>query len=104
MRLVVDTAVMVAAIRSDTGASRYLLVAGLEARFTMLASVPLLIEYQAVMWRRELPDPDDDMVLETGVNGQADAIVTFNRRHFVMVTKQFGLDVLSPADAIKRLE
>jgi len=139
MRLVVDTAVMVAAIRSDTGASRYLLVAGLEARFTMLASVPLLIGYQAVMsrrehltasrlsagdvealldavaavaepvlldflWRPALPDPDDDMVLETGVNGQADAIVTFNRRHFVMVTKQFGLDVLSPADAIKRLE
>jgi len=130
---------MVAAIRSDTGASRYLLVAGLEARFTMLASVPLLIEYQAVMsrrehltasrlsatdlealldavaavaepvlldflWRPALPDPDDDMVLETGVNGQADAIVTFNRRHFVMVTKQFGLDVLSRADAIKRLE
>jgi predicted nucleic acid-binding protein len=51
MRLVVDTAVMVAAIRSATGASRHLLVAGLERRFTMLASVPLLIEYQAVMTR-----------------------------------------------------
>jgi hypothetical protein len=37
MRLVVDAAVMVAAIRSDTGASRHLLVAGLERRFTMLA-------------------------------------------------------------------
>jgi predicted nucleic acid-binding protein len=49
MRLVVDTAVMIAAIRSDTGASRHLLVAGLERRFVMLASVPLLIEYQAVM-------------------------------------------------------
>jgi hypothetical protein len=47
MRLVVDTAVMVASIRSATGASRHLLVAGLERRFTMLASVPLLIEYQA---------------------------------------------------------
>jgi predicted nucleic acid-binding protein len=139
MRLVVDTAVMVAAIRSDSGASRHLLVAGLEARFTMLASVPLLIEYQAVMSRREhlaasglsaadvealldaaaavaepvllnflwrpvSPDPDDDMVLETGVNGRANAIATFNRRHFVMVTKQFGLDVLSPVDAVKRLE
>jgi hypothetical protein len=31
-------------------------------------------------------------------------IVTFHRRHIVMVMKQFGLDVLSPADAIKRLE
>jgi len=139
MRLVVDTAVMVAAIRSDTGASRYLLVAGLEGRFTMLASVPLLLEYQAVMsrwehltasrlsvadvealldavaaiaepvhldflWRPALADPDDDMVLETGMNGRADAIVTFNRRHFVAVTKRFGIDVVSPADAINRLE
>jgi putative PIN family toxin of toxin-antitoxin system len=139
LRLVVDTSIMVAAIRSDTGASRYLLVAGLEARFTMLASVPLLIEYEAVMsrpehlaasrlstsdvevlldtvasvaepvlldflWRPVLPDPDDDMVLETGVNGRADAIVTFNRRHFVTAKKQFGLDVLSPADLIKQLE
>lgn len=105
----------------------------------MLISVPLLIEYQAVMsrpehlaasrlsvadiealldalaavaepvvldflWRPTLPDPDDDMVLETGVNGRADAIVMFNRRHFVRVTKQFGLGVLSPADAIEGLE
>jgi putative PIN family toxin of toxin-antitoxin system len=139
MRLVVDTAVMIAAIRSDTGASRYLLVAGLNRRFTMLASVPLLIEYQAVMtrpehlaasrlstrdieilldavaavvepvwldflWRPVLSDPDDDMVLETGVNGRADGIVTFNRRHFVSVTKRFGIDVLSSAEAVDQLE
>jgi putative PIN family toxin of toxin-antitoxin system len=139
MRLVVDTAVMVAAIRSDTGASRYLLVAALEGRFTMLCSVPLLTEYEAVMsrpehltasrlsvadvgalldavaaiaepvwldflWRPMLTDPDDDMVLETGVNGQADAIVTFNRRHFVTATERFGLGVLLPAEAIDRLE
>jgi hypothetical protein len=44
------------------------------------------------------------MVLETGANGRADAIVTFNRRHFTTVTKQFGLGVLSAADAIKQLE
>ena len=41
---------MVAAIRSDAGASR-LLVMALERRFTLLASVPLMIEYQAVMTR-----------------------------------------------------
>jgi hypothetical protein len=52
MRLVIDTVVMVAAIRSDAGASRRLLVAGLENRFTMLVLVPLLIEYDAVMTRR----------------------------------------------------
>jgi putative PIN family toxin of toxin-antitoxin system len=139
MRLVVDTTVMVAAIRSDTGASRQLLVAGLERQFVMLASVPLLIEYQAVMtrqehlaasqlsggdvealldavaavaepvrldflWRPVLSDADDDMVLETAVNGQADSIVTFNRRHFGLVTKQFGIGVLAPAEIVAQLE
>jgi len=53
MRVLLDTAVMVAAIRSDVGASRRLLVAGLERRLTLLASVPLMIEYQAVLTRRE---------------------------------------------------
>lgn len=48
-----DTDVMVAAIRSDSGASRRLLIAGLRRRFTLLISVPLLIEYEAVMTRAE---------------------------------------------------
>jgi predicted nucleic acid-binding protein len=43
-------------------------------------------------------------VLETAVNGQADGIVTFNRRHFVSATKRFGLDVLLPAETINELE
>jgi len=55
MRLVLDTATMVAAIRSDTGASRWLLRSALERRrgLTLLVSVPLLIEYEAVMTRAE---------------------------------------------------
>lgn len=55
MRLVLDTAAMVAAIRSDTGASRWLLPTALERRrgLTLLVSVPLLIEYEAVMTRTE---------------------------------------------------
>lgn len=53
MRVVLDTSVMVAAIRSDAGASRRLLVAALERRFTRLASVPLMIEYESVMTRAE---------------------------------------------------
>jgi len=55
MRLVLDTATMVAAIRSDRGASRWLLRSALERRrdLTLLVSVPLLIEYEAVMMRAE---------------------------------------------------
>lgn len=47
-----DTAVLVAAIRSDAGASRRMLVALLERRCrTALVSVPLVIEYEAVLTR-----------------------------------------------------
>ncbi|MGK6312796.1 putative toxin-antitoxin system toxin component, PIN family [Neorhizobium sp. DT-125] len=139
MRVVFDTATMVAAIRSNAGASRLLLVAALERRLTMLASVPLMVEYQAVMtrprhlaaaglsaqevgglldavaavaepvrlaflWRPAARDPDDDMVLEAAVNGRAEAIVTFNLRDLEKAAHQFGIEVLSPGDAWKRLE
>ena len=55
MKPVLDTATMVAAIRSDAGASRWLLRQALEGRrgLTLLVSVPLLIEYEAVMTRAE---------------------------------------------------
>ena len=140
MRLVLDTTTLVAAIRSDAGASRLLLRAALEQRrgMTILVSVPLLIEYEAVMtrpehlraarlsvrdiealldavaavaepvtlaflWRPTLPDGDDDMVLETAVNGRADAIITFNRRDFGRATDQFAVAILSPSEAVKQL-
>ena len=132
MRLVLDTATMVAAVRSDRGASRLLLRAALEGRgLRILVSVPLLIEYEAVLtraehlraagltiadmgalldavaavaervelaflWRPMLPDADDDMVLETAINGRADGIVTFNRRDFGPAKDRFGIAVLSP--------
>lgn len=41
------------AIDSDAGAIRRLLVAALERRFTLLASVPPMVEYQAIMTRPE---------------------------------------------------
>lgn len=139
MRLVFDTATMVAAIRSDLGASRRLLAAGLQRRLVMLVSTPLLIEYESVMtrpehlaasrldagdvavlldavaaaadrvivdfrWRPAMRDADDDMVLETAVNGAADAIVTFNRRDFAGAASRFGIDVLSPGGAVQKRE
>jgi predicted nucleic acid-binding protein len=58
----------------------------------------------AFLWRPAVRDPDDDMVLETAVNGRADAIVTFNKRDFVTVAKRFGVQVLSPGEALKLLE
>jgi putative PIN family toxin of toxin-antitoxin system len=139
VRLVLDTDVMVAAIRSDAGASRLLLNAALQNGYVLLASVPLMIEYESVMtreehlavsglsarevhalldgiaavakpvqlvflWRPVLRDPNDDMVLETAVNGDADVLVTFNQRDFAEVAKRFSVRVCLPAQAVRLLE
>jgi putative PIN family toxin of toxin-antitoxin system len=53
VRLVLDTTVLVAGLRSASGASRQLLRAALEKRFVLLLSVPLVIEYEAVATRKE---------------------------------------------------
>ena len=53
VRFVLDTAVIVAATRSDTGASRQLVLAALDKRFELLLSVPLALEYEAVLKRPE---------------------------------------------------
>jgi predicted nucleic acid-binding protein len=95
------------------------LIGALDSRFEVLASVPLIIEYEAVLtrsehleaigltsrqvnevldafvkvsipvplrflWRPQLKDPADEMVLETAVNGAA---------------RQFGIRVARPRDA-----
>jgi putative PIN family toxin of toxin-antitoxin system len=53
VRVVLDTTVLVAGLRSASGASRQLLRAALEKRFTLLLSVSLVIEYEAVATRKE---------------------------------------------------
>ena len=138
-RTVLDTDVLVAAVRSDRGASRVVLTAALKQRYPTLASVPLMLQYESVLtraehlaaarisaadveilldaialvaepirisylWRPVLADPGDDLVLETAVNGRADLVVTFNRRHFEPAAAPFGLEILAPADAVRRLE
>ena len=133
-----DTNVVVAAMRSPTGASAALLVAARRSEIIMLANVALALEYEATcqfaehrlaarldldqvgifidavlamvepvethfMWRPQLRDPADELVLEAAVNGQAAAIVTFNRRDFGVAPAGFGIDVLTPAEAIRRI-
>jgi putative PIN family toxin of toxin-antitoxin system len=135
---VLDTDVVVAALRSDQGASRQLLLAALNKQFDLMLSVPLILEYEAVLtrpehlavcriskaevirvlddlaavaqpvkidfrWRPNLPDPDDDMVLETAVNGNAHGIVTFNLRDFQVTSKTFDCAVLLPREALQQI-
>ena len=138
VRLVLDTDVVVAALRSPSGGSAALLRCLDDGLATLLLTTTLLAEYEAICglaehrmvtrlgseavqvfldgladlaepveiffrWRPMLHDPDDEMVLEAAVNGQADAIVTFNRRDFGDVPARFGIAVMSPADALRSL-
>ena len=136
--MVVDTDVVVAAMRSPSGASAAILHTARQGRITLLVSVPLAMEYEATcseaehqlaaglsereirifldvvvamaepvkthfLWRPQLRDPVDEMVLETAVNGRADALVTFNVRDFGTVPARFGIDVMVPCEAIGRM-
>ena len=55
------------------------------------------------MWRPQLRDPADELVLEAAVNGQAATIVAFNQRDFGDAPATFGIEVLSPAELLRRI-
>ncbi|MGO8713378.1 MAG: putative toxin-antitoxin system toxin component, PIN family [Rhizomicrobium sp.] len=56
------------------------------------------------MWRPQLRDPGDELVLEAAVNGQAAAIVTFNQRDFGDTPATFGIELLSPVEMLRRIK
>ena len=137
LRVVLDTNVLVAASRSRQGASFALLQALRNRRFLALLSVPLMLEYEAVLkrpeqlaasgrsvvmtdsfldalclfgeavhlhylWRPQLRDPADEMVLETALNGRADVLVSMNIRDFAAAGR-FCLKVATPGALLRRL-
>jgi predicted nucleic acid-binding protein len=56
------------------------------------------------MWRSQLRDPADELVLEAAVNGRAAAIVTFNQRDFGDTPAKFGIEALLPAELLRRIK
>lgn len=137
-RIVLDTNILVAASRSRNGASFALLQALRNNQFVALASVPLMLEYEAVLkrsehlqvgnrniamtdafldalslfiepvhlhylWRPQLRDAADEMVLETALNGRANALVTTNINDFKPAS-HFGLSVLLPGVFLRQLQ
>ena len=56
------------------------------------------------LWRPQLRDADDEMVLETAVNGGADALVTFNLADLASAAARFGIRALRPAAVIRIVE
>ena len=134
-----DTDVVVAAMRSPRGGSAELLRRIDGGKAVMLLTVALALEYEAICtlaehrlasglgaseagiyvdgliglaepvraffrWRPQLRDPGYELVLEAAVNGQADAIVTFNQSHLREARSTFGIDVIRPAEALRRIK
>lgn len=134
--LILDTNVLVAALRSRTGQSRVLLKQILERKRIAGVSVPLFLEYEAVLlrpdnlksfglsshqviefldglagclkpidvtylWRPQLRDPADEMVLEAAVNGSVSHLITWNQRDFFPAALRFNLQVMTPADYLQ---
>jgi predicted nucleic acid-binding protein len=77
-------------------------MAARRSEVTLLANVAEPVETH-FMWRPQLRDPADELVLEAAVNGRAAALVTFNRRDFGPAPALFGIDVLTPAEALRRI-
>lgn len=53
-------------------------------------------------YRPLLQDPGDEMVLEAAINGQAAAIVTFNRKDF-KPAERFGIHIVTPSELLNGL-
>jgi putative PIN family toxin of toxin-antitoxin system len=138
-RLVLDTSVLVAGLRSRLGAGNRVLELVAGRRLTPMVTTALFLEYEDVLnrpeqrlatgmseedvtefmaafasaaepvevhflWRPQLTDPADELVLEAAVNGKAQAIVTHNVRDFLSAARLFGIEILTPSELLKRID
>jgi putative PIN family toxin of toxin-antitoxin system len=138
-RAVLDTSVILAALRSRRGASNRVIELVALGRVQPLVSTALFLEYEDVLrrpenrlatgmseadvegflaafasaaegvevnfrWRPQLRDPNDELVLEAAVNGQADALVTHNLRDFQAAAHPFKLRIMLPRELLKELK
>lgn len=56
------------------------------------------------LWRPQLRDPADELVLEAAVNASAQALLTFNLRHFAKAVERFQLRVEQPGPFLRSLK
>lgn len=139
LKIVLDTSVVVAGLRTRLGAGNAVLRLVAAKRVRLLATPPLFLEYEDVLkrpehrlahgltpleideflaelaaliepvevhfqWRPQTRDPNDEMVLEAAINGQADAVVTYNVSDFVDAGERFEIAILRPPELLKKVK
>jgi len=132
-RIVLDTNVIVSALRSRRGSAFRLVSMVGTGRFEIGLSVPLALEYEDAalraspispaalskilgylcgvahqqkifyLWRPHLRDPQDHLVLEVAVASRASHLVTYNLRD-LLDAERFGIQVVRPEDFLAQLE
>ena len=137
-RVVLDTSVIVAGLRTRLGAGNAVLRLVATRRLVPLATPPLFLEYEDVLkrpehrlahglaadkvddfltelaaliepvevhflWRPQVRDPKDEMVLEAAINAQADALITYNIADFATAGARFRIPILSPPMLLKKV-
>jgi putative PIN family toxin of toxin-antitoxin system len=132
MRVVLDTNVIVSAFLSPFGTPARV-VRLISRGIVPVFDVRILVEYQDVLARPrfgfspdavavllqelrtsgelviahpldiDLPDPDDVAFLEVAVTARADALVTGNAKHFILIRGHHDVKVISPAEMIAAL-
>jgi putative PIN family toxin of toxin-antitoxin system len=137
-KLVLDTSVVVAGLRTRQGAGNAVLRLVASGKLKLLATPPLFLEYEDVLkrpeqrlahgltmtliddfladlaaiiepvdvhflWRPQVRDPNAEMVLEAAINGRADALVTYNIADFASAGDRFSIEILQPAELLKRM-
>ena len=55
------------------------------------------------LWRPQLSDSGDEMVLEAAINGEADALITYNVGDFAEAGARFGIAILRPGELLRRI-
>jgi len=138
VRIVLDTASFVTAVRSSDGAAGEVVRMIFREEIVPLMDLKLGLEYRDVALRPEhlmasalsktevleliealeafaepvevlsktrplSPDPNDDMILDLAINGDAEALVTNNTKHFLGAGRRFGIPVLTPAELLDRM-
>jgi putative PIN family toxin of toxin-antitoxin system len=132
-RIVLDTSVVVAGLRTQLGAGNAVLRLVATRRLVALATPPLFLEYEDVPKRPEhrlahglAPEAIEEFLAELAaliepvevhfqwrpqsrdpndeINGRADALVTYNVADFAGPAERFRISVLRPGDLLKKVK